>query len=136
MGTVCWEVSESKRANALAHAAQSGGQGLPRIEVQVSPGNLPETVLHEPPAELDEPFNLAAILRTLGVEDSDCTAALANLWVPAAADKPETPPLIKDRPASFLMVTAAAGGQIDLQASRLVAVWIDGHEVMRQSAPK
>jgi len=136
VGTVCWEVSASNRGEALAHAAQSGGRGMPRIEVHADPGNLPAAVLSGPPTPAEEPGNLAGILQALGVEDAEDVTALAKLWVPAAADKPETPPLIKDRPASFLMVSAGADGQVDLAASRLVAVWLDGQQVTAQADPQ
>ncbi len=129
VGTVCWEVGADNRGDALAHAAKMNGRGLPDIEVVSGAGGLPETVLNGPPSLPPGRANLAAILKALGTESPDCSASLAKLWVPAAGDRPETPPLIMDRPASFLMVSAGADGQIDLAASRLLTVWLDGYEV-------
>jgi hypothetical protein len=37
--------------------------------------------------------------------------------------------LIKDKPASFLMVSPTIDGQIDFAVSRLVSVWLDGQNI-------
>jgi len=132
---VCWEVGESDRAQALAHARVNRGPGLPRIDVQAGPGRLPEVVPGGPPPAPDAPLSLAAVLQALGAEGPDNAAALEKLWPPMPADKPETPPLTKDKPASFLMVSAGADGQIDFSASRVVAVWLDGYQVAGGTKP-
>jgi hypothetical protein len=129
VGAICWEVDDINRADALAHAGKNRGPGLPRIDVQSSPDGLPAVLLAGPPSAPDAALSLAAVLQALGVEGSGSAAALETLWSRMPDDKPETPPLAKDKPASFLMVSAGSDGQIDFLASRLVAVWLDGQQV-------
>jgi len=128
VGTVYWEVGEGKRADALAHALENRAPGLPRIDVRSVPGGLPEVLLTGPPSVQDAPLSLSAVLHALGAEGPD-GAALEKLWARTPGENPETPPLTKDAPASFLMVSAGSDGQIDCSASRLVAVWLDGQQV-------
>jgi len=128
VGTVCWEVAEGNWRDALAYARENRGPGLPRIDVQSSPCGLPEILLAGPPEVQQAPLSLAEVLRALRAE-GPYEAALEKLWSPVPADSPETPPLTKDKPASFLMVSAGPDGQIDFSASRLVAVWLDGQQV-------
>jgi len=128
VGTVCWEVGEGERADALAHAHENRAPGLPRIDVRTGPGGLPEVLLAGPPSVQDEPLSLSAVLHALGAAGRD-GAALQKLWARMPGEKTETPPLTKDAPASFLMVSAGSDGQIDFSASRLVAVWLDGQQV-------
>jgi len=128
VATVCWEVGDGNWKDALAYARENRAPGLPRIEVQSGPCGLPEVLLAGPPAAQEPPLSLAAVMRALGAEDPG-DAALEKLWARIPADKRETPPLTKDKPASFLMVSAGPDGQIDFSASRLVAVWLDGQQV-------
>lgn len=139
VGTVCWEVAASDRAGALAHARENSGPGLPRIDVADSTGSLPGVVLSGPPSIRDATVSLAAVLGALdalGAEGQDYPAALEKLWATGSGKRPETPPLTKDQPASFLMVSAGADGQIDFAASRVVAVWIDGQQVADARGPE
>ena len=85
--------------------------------------------MNGPPALSAEPASLGANLQSLGADASDYPAALEKLWMPAAGDQPESPPLIKDRPASFLLVSPAPEGRVDFSKSRLTSVWLDGQEV-------
>jgi hypothetical protein len=85
--------------------------------------------MNGPPALNAEPVPLGATLQTLGADTSDYTAALEKMWMPAAGDRPESPPLMKDRPASFLLVSPAPEGRMDFTKSRLASVWLDGQEV-------
>lgn len=129
VGTVYWAVSEDHRYAALAHASQSVTQGMPLVKVQTNTTGFPEVVLSGPPALPEAPVTLAAALQALGQEGSDYSAALAKLWMPISAEGLESPPLIKHRPASFVMVSSTADGQIDFATSRLLSVWLDGQEV-------
>jgi len=129
VGAVIWEVDESHRVEALTHARENRGSGLPRLEIRIGPGKLPKILLDGPPPVQDAPFSLAAVLHALGAEGPDYQAALEKLWARTPGGNPETPPLIMDKPASFLMVSAGADGQIDFSASHVVAVWLDGQQV-------
>lgn len=129
VGMVCWEVGEGRRVDARSLARENSGPGLPRIDVLGVSGGLPEVLLGGPPELPDPPLSLAAVLHALGAEGPDDVAALGKLWSRMPADKPETPPLSKDKPASFLMVSAGSDGQVDFSASRVVAVWLDGRQV-------
>jgi len=135
VGAVCWEVAAEHVADAVSHAGRQRAAGLPRIDVHSGSGHLPDVVLDGPPYVQDAPLNLATVLQALGEEGSDYHAALERLWARAPGDKPETPPLIKDKVASFLMVSAGTDGQIDFSASRLVAVWLDGQQVAETPGP-
>jgi len=128
VGTVCWEVAEGNKADALVHARKNRAPGLPCMEVRSGKGRLPDVLLAGPPSLPNAPLCLAAALEALGVEDP-CANALEMLWSRMPGDSPETPPLTKDKPASFLMVSAGANGQIDFSASRVVEVWLDGQKV-------
>ena len=110
VGTVYWSVSESHQDAALSYARQSGIQGLPRIEVLTGSGAFPGIVLSGPPSLPDEPASLAATLMALGVESPDYAVALEKMWVPSSGEHLESPPLRKNRPASFLMVSSSTDG--------------------------
>lgn len=134
VGTVYWEVGEGDRPDALAHARENRAPGLPCVEVRSGPGWLPEVLLAGPPSARDAALSLSAALRALGAEGPG-GAALEKLWARTPDDQPETPPLTKDKPASFLMVSAGPDGQIDFSASRLIAVWLDGQQVKDAATP-
>lgn len=136
VGTVYWSVSESHQDAARTHARQSGIQGLPRIEVLTGPGAFAGIILSGPPALPDEPASLGVTLGALGVEGPDYGAALEKLWVPSGHERLESPPLRKNRPASFLMVSSSNDGQLDFASSRLISVWLDGQEVTKKVAPQ
>ena len=129
VGTICWAIDGKDRDAALDHAEQFVLPGLPRIEVMTKPGRFPKIVMNGPPALNDGSVSLGAILQSLGADGPDYTAALEKMWMPAAGDQPESPPLIKDRPASFLLVSPAPEGRIDFANSRLTSVWLDGQKV-------
>jgi|GEM_PF-546437 len=132
VGTVYWIVSESHQDAALDYARQSAIQGLPSIEILIEPANFPGIVLNGPPSMPDEPATLGATLRALGVDKSDDAAALEKLWMLSNGERLESPPLIRNHPASFLLVSPAANGRIDLDSSRLVSVWLDGQQVQAE----
>jgi hypothetical protein len=78
--------------------------------------------------------SLSATLAALGVESSGGHDAIAQLWSGQAGNKPESARLRRHQPASFLMVSSTADGQIDFKASRLVSVWLDGQKVSLKAA--
>lgn len=135
VAVLCWEVDPDRGLDALDHAGVVGGPGLPRIDVRCAPGSVPDVLLAGPPAMPEASPSLTTVLEALGMEGSDPFAALEKLWAHTPAGKRETPPLTMDKPASFLMVSAGADGQIDFSASRVVAVWVDGHRVGDEMGP-
>jgi len=135
VGTVYWSVSEAHKQSGLAYAREASTQGLPRIEVLTNPASFPEVLLNGPPSLPDTPTSLDTTLRALGTGNTDSMDALGKLWMKTAGKRPDSPALIKNRPASFLIVTPANNGQIDFSVSRLVSVWLDGSEVILNPVP-
>jgi len=130
VGTVHWLVRENRRQAVLAHADKLDIAGLPRIKVVTDANSFPPVVLNGPPSSADTPDLLADILESLGaLEGTDKTGALGNMWVKAEGGSLNSPPLLKNRPASFLIVTPAPNGQIDFNESRLESVWLDGQQI-------
>jgi hypothetical protein len=129
VGTVHWIVSEDHRQAALVFADQFSTQGLPRIEVLTNPDLFPAVVLSGPPSSPDAPASLGAILESLGVEGTDKTGMLGKMWMASAGGGLESPPLIKKRRASFLIVTPSNKGKIDFNEARLESVWLDGQQI-------
>ena len=128
-GTLCWAVDDTDRNAALDHTAQLKVPGLPQVKVMTGPGKFPGVVMNGPPDLAGKPASVGNILESLGAHDSDCAVALEKMWVEAPGDCRETPPLIRHRPASFLMVSPAPEGKIDFATSRLVSVWLDGQRI-------
>lgn len=128
VGTIYWVVDAAEHLAARLHAENLAIQGLPRLEVQTSPVVFPEVILSSPPP-VSGSTSLAAILAVLGLGDVCDIAQLGHLWMsPEGADFAPAR-LLKDRQASFLIVSAASDGQIDPGTSKLVSVWLDGHQV-------
>lgn len=127
VGAVYWIVEESKNLSAQRVADSLAIQGAPRIEVCTKPDRLPKTVLTGPPLK-PASATLGATLTALGVETSSGIDALAGMWM-NTADRLLPARLCKDQPATFLIVSPGQGGQIDLQASKLLSTWLDGHQV-------
>jgi hypothetical protein len=64
--------------------------------------------------------------------DPESSEALDLLFgIPRSA--PRQPTLRRGRPASFLLLSPAPDGRIDLESARLGSVFIDGVEVRRDS---
>ena len=129
VGSVYWSISDDHAQAALAHVDQLASLGLPRVKVVTNPDRFPAVVLTGPPSPLDAPASLSAILESLGVEGTDKTAALGKMWMATAGGSLESPPLIKKRRASFLIVSPANNGQIGFNEARLESVWLDGQQI-------
>ncbi len=63
------------------------------------------------------------------IEDLSPEDALQSLWPTRPRGVVGRLPIEVGQPASFLLVSPAVEGRIDLETARLKAVWIDGHEV-------
>lgn len=128
VGVIYWAVDKTEMEAARDVAKQHAIQGKPRIVVLSDSTRLPHIVLSQPPPPVAS-NSLSAILAALGVESSNPHSATAQLWVRQPGDKPELGRLRKNQPASFLLVSSTADGQIDFNTSRLVSVWLDGQKV-------
>jgi hypothetical protein len=134
VGTIYWAVDANQGDAARVFAGGAIGQGLPHIEIITDAGELPEIVLDGPPSLPVRPVALGAVLQALGAEGPDYAMAMQKMWMPAPGESLESPPLIKDKPASFLVVSPTIEGQIDFAVSRLEAVWLEGQKIADQSA--
>ena len=133
VGTIYWAVSEADYAVALKHAGTYAVLGLPRIEVLVDASRFPKLTFAGPPPHARS-ASISATLEALGVGNMPASRAFDALWM-APADGVTSPPrLCKDQPASFLMVSSTADGQIDFANGRLISVWLDGHLVVRNGS--
>ena len=135
VGVIYWAVGESHNAEAKALARRLNRQGLPRIKVLSKPASFPELVLSEPPPKI-APVSLQGVMHVLGVENPDSADALDQMWMKTAEDKAGMPRLHKKLPASFLLVSPASDGNIDIKTARLNAVWLDGEQAMSKPAPE
>jgi len=126
VGAVRWSVPGRKQSAAQDLARQLSGIGQVRVEVIEPSGSLPPTVLEGPPSTPSR--KLGDVLRALGAADS-----LQDLWPEGSSAGVGLPALRLGQPASFLLVSPAPEGRIDLQKTTLMSVWFDGTEL--QSTP-
>jgi len=129
VGTIFWQVDDAEHGAALKYAGALDVRGLPRIVVQANPDCFPQLVLTGSPPR-PQSSTLAATLQSLGVSNPQDILALQSLWVGATHPKARPARLRKDQPAFFLMVSAGPDGQVDINTSQLVSVWLDGHEIV------
>jgi len=133
VGTVRWAVAPRRVTAAEKLAQEWAGEARARLEVVARPARLPWLeVTGPPPAPASD--SLADVLTALArqrewaqLRDWSVSEVLDRLWG-IADERPVRPPLRPRQPASFLLVSPAVDGQIDLDAARLVAVFIDGIE--------
>jgi hypothetical protein len=135
VGRVRWLVAPRRLAVALRHASGLAGEGRPRLEVVTAPADLPWLVLAGPPAAPGSDRLAAALEALVGparwrrLRQRPVAEALDLLWAVAPGDA--WPALRRGGPASFLLVSSHAPGapaDLDLERSRLLAVWLDGVE--------
>lgn len=128
VGTVYWAVDEADYVKATLHSDRLFLRGMPRIRVLSSPSEFPEIILSEPPAETGSKL-LGSVLQALGVDNLQEGSTTRQLWMESTGAGFKSARLRKDQPASFLVVSPAADGQVDFETSRLLSVWLDGHEI-------
>ncbi len=128
VGNICWVVDASDNLAARLYVEALAKQGLPRIEVQTNPAGCPKVVLTGPPPK-PVSTSLLAVLAGLGLRDLRDVSELGQLWMAPPGEDFTPARLRKDQPASFLIVSAATDGQIDLDTSCVVSVWLDGQQV-------
>ncbi|MDX2429096.1 MAG: M14 family zinc carboxypeptidase [Xanthomonadales bacterium] len=128
VGTIYWVVSETDYVAACSHAGTHAIRGLPRIEVLTDTSRFPVLTFSGAPPRAGS-TSIAATLEALCVGDVPDSRALDSLWIEPADGISGPARLCKDQPASFLMVSSIADGQIDFANGRLISVWLDGHQV-------
>jgi hypothetical protein len=129
VGTIYWAVSEADYVAARSHAGTYAIRGLPRIEVLTDASRLPAVTFSGPPQQADS-TSIGATLEALGVGNVPQSRALDSLWIESPDGISGPARLCKDQPASFLMVTSMADGEVDFMNGRLISVWLDGHLVV------
>jgi hypothetical protein len=128
VGAIYWAVDAADNLAARSHAETLAVPALPRIEVQTNPAVFPEAILAGPPPNPGS-TSLVAILVALGLGNLRHINQLGQLWMSPAGANFAPARLRKDHQASFLIVSGATDGQVDLDSSSLVSVWLDGQRV-------
>ena len=134
VGAVRWVVKRRRLEEARAWAAWLGGPGRPSVEVVAAPAGEPWLRLDGPPGEPRSAALADVVTALLGDRRHGEAAGLAagevldRLWSTGGERSP-WPQLGRGRPASFLLVSPAPEGTIDLARAELAAVWLDGVEV-------
>jgi hypothetical protein len=132
---VRWEVKSRHLDRARVRAAMLNA--LPGVRLEVTDESTPATwvVLKKPPAGSgsgllkDQLLALAGRKMKRTLEAGPPEVALKHLW-PRADEVAEAGAVIRpQQPASFLLVSPAPEGRIDLEMARLTAIWIDGREI-------
>jgi hypothetical protein len=129
VGTVVWQVSRRKLEAAETLTREVAGEGRARVKAVAKPEKLPWLRLTGPPARpvsgsLRDVVAALHVGRKTQVDwDSDPLARLT-----ATPEAPAGPTLRVGRPASFLLLTPAVDGRLDLKKSRLSSVFVDGAE--------
>lgn len=129
VGRIFWQVDEADYVAAQRYVGAFALRGISRIEIVTSSEGLPQLVLTGPPSN-NEAASISEVLKELGVVDSDDGRVLDRLWMDSPGSGSGSMLLSKDQPASFLVVSPCSEGRVDLSASRLVSVWLDGHQVV------
>ena len=132
VGTIRWQVKKKQIGKAEAHAKAAGKNS--RVVVKVTDAKTPSrwVVIDRAPAlSADDSLEsiLAALLGgTSGWRERPVEEALSLLWPDAS--KGERPAIRRHRPGSFLLLSPADAGQLDLETARLDSVWLDGRQFM------
>jgi hypothetical protein len=131
VGTVFWKVSPRKTERAASMARELGGERMARLEVVSSPAKLPWLKLSDSPHTPDSNL-LRDVLRALNADEKNpdlgSLEMLRNLFeIPGSSAA--RPILRRGRPASFLLLSPAIAGEVELENVRLSAVFIDGVEL-------
>jgi hypothetical protein len=128
VGTLYWSISRRRSEAARALAQRLEGRGLPRIVILTASTPLPRVVLSGPP-EAAASASLTAVLKALGIEGWTTVEQLQGLWVKEPGAAPNPPRLRPGQAASFLVVSPAPEGRIDVTETGLTSVWLDGHPI-------
>jgi len=132
VGTVLWEVPRRKIEAAESLARELAGEERARLEVVEAQAVMPWLVLTGPPRE-PVSDSLSDVVQALAggrqQVDSVSSETLELLSRPSRS-LPRQPTLRRGRPASFLLLSRAAEGRIDPETSRIITIFIDGHEVL------
>jgi hypothetical protein len=131
VGTVFWEVPRRKVEAAESLARELEGAGRALLRVATESAEMPWLELTGPPLS-PASSSLSDVVRALvgdaGEMESLSPETLERLsWRPRS--ERERPTLRRRQPASFVVLSPATEGEIDLQSAHVAAVFIDGLEV-------
>jgi hypothetical protein len=131
VGTVFWEVPRRRIAAAEAAARELAGEGRARLEVLSAPAVMPWLKLDGPPREpASDSLSDAVRALTGGARrEEELSFEALDLLFATSLSPPTRPTLRRGRPASFLLVSPAMGGQIDPETALITGVFIDGVDV-------
>lgn len=129
VGTLVWEVSRRKLDAAGALTRELIGEGRARVKAVAKPEKLPWLRLTGPPARpaSDSLPDIVTALRGSRKGSADWGSGLVERLT-ETPEAPGGPTLRVGRPASFLLLTPAVDGRLDLKKSRLSSVFVDGAE--------
>jgi hypothetical protein len=128
VGTLYWSVGGGRAGKAHDLASRLANEDLPRIEIVVDLSPLPGRILTGPPPEPGSK-SLAAILEALGAPGGSAAERLQTLWLQAPGIEPISPRVRQGGAASFLIVSPAPEGRLDLTETGLREVWLEGHKI-------
>jgi hypothetical protein len=135
VGTVFWRVAPRRIDAAQALAGGFAGAGRARLVVVQTQAEMPWLTLGGPPGRAKSdllPDVIEALAGVQGGMRGTTPSSLDQLcWVPETETR--QPVLRRGRPASFVLLTPATGGEIDPAQTRLAAVFINGLEVKGDS---
>jgi hypothetical protein len=131
VGTVFWKVSPRKTEAAATLARELAAEGRATLHVVAKTEEMPWLTLTGPPGSPNSD-SLSDVIQAL-VEDSKGTGMVSSetldllSWFPESATR--QPVIRRRRPASFVLLSPAKEGVIDVTNARLTSVFIDGLEV-------
>jgi hypothetical protein len=132
VGTVIWQVSPRKKEAAASLARGLAGEGRARLEVVPKPAELPWLRLTGPPRSPDSD-SLTNVVEAL-VGESRETEPLSPETLDQLSwfrrSERGRPALRRRLPASFLLLSPVMEGVIDLEATGLSSVFLDGVDVL------
>jgi len=135
VGTVIWRVPPRKKEAAASLGRKLTGQGRARLHVVAKPAEMPWLTLTGPPRSTDSDALsdvVEALIGHSGEIDWSSPEALERLsWIPRS--ERGWPALRRGRPATFVLLSPAAHGEVDPGNTRLKSVFINGLDVKGDS---
>jgi hypothetical protein len=128
VGRLYWAVSKERHEKASKLVTQMAGSDAPEIAVVTKPDVFPLAVMSGPPPQV-RPANLQGLLKALGLEKTDTEYNLQQMWMKTSVNNSPAARLMKNRPASFLVIAPVREGQVNFELSQLQAVWLNGREI-------
>ncbi len=135
VGSLHWQVKKRHLEAARAHAKKLASRDGARLEATAVGSRRPWLTLDGPPSQpasdslRDVLLALAGDGMARALEREPLENVLQKLWPSAAQGAPGELAVSRGRAASFLLLSPAVEGRIDLDSARMTAVWSDGREI-------